>query len=81
MHPVKLEPFTIDNEQYLAAVNFMDETGNYKTKSTIYKLNTTTGIYYGLGKRIILTRDFFSLDYNKLAQTILGQGRIQRYAR
>ena len=42
VHPVKLEPFTIDNEQYLAAVNFMDENENYNVKSVVFKLNSTT---------------------------------------
>ena len=45
VHPVKLEPFTIDNVQYLAAVNFMDENGNYNAKSAIFKLNETTWIF------------------------------------
>ncbi|XP_066917785.1 uncharacterized protein [Clytia hemisphaerica] len=41
-HPMQLDPFTIANEQYLTAVNFADQTGQHATKSTIYKLNTTS---------------------------------------
>ena len=43
-HPVEIEPFTINNEQYLAVVNFRDQYENYNTKSAIYKLNQTGSI-------------------------------------
>ena len=36
MHPVELEPFEIQNSQYLAVVNFQDENFKYQTNSAIY---------------------------------------------
>ena len=43
MHPVELEPFEIQNSQYLAVVNFQDENFKYQTKSAIYIYNQTSG--------------------------------------
>ena len=36
IHSVELEPFEIQNSQYLPAVNFQDENFKYQTKSSIY---------------------------------------------